>query len=175
MGYTTEFSGLGFWTDKPLKAEHIAYINSFADTRHMLYDMTQIRPGPTRAAVDVPDEAAFVLEEDKLETEAVSRDPSGRPSIYRLSSIDVNKTPPGVPSLWCQWRVNEDGNIHWDGGEKFYCYDEWLVWLIEMLLKPWGYVLNGTVDYQGEDGDDYGRIIVAHNEVTNVFQWKGGE
>jgi hypothetical protein len=73
------------------------------------------------------------------------------------------------------WTVDEDGHITWDGNEKFYCYDEWLSWLIENVLKPWGYVLNGTLDYQGEDDDDFGRLIVVDNVVTNVFQWKGGE
>jgi hypothetical protein len=160
MGYTTEFKGLGFWTDRPLSREHTLYINKFAETRHILFDMTRVRPGTTRSNVDVPDTAAFVLEDDILANGA---------------SLNYNNPPPGVPGLWCQWTVDEDGHINWDGNEKFYNFEEWLTWLIENLLKPWGYVLNGTLDYQGEDDEDFGRLIVVDNKVTNVFQWKGGE
>jgi hypothetical protein len=69
--------------------------------------------------------------------------------------------------------VDDNGHITWDGVEKFYEYVAWLEFLVNTYLKPWGYVLNGTIDYQGEDDEDFGRIIVADNEVTNCFQWRG--
>ena len=71
------------------------------------------------------------------------------------------------PSLWCQWIPTEDNmGIEWDGGEKFYCYDEWLTYIIDNFLKPWGITLSGEVEYQGEDNDDRGKIIVVDNVVT---------
>jgi hypothetical protein len=80
---------------------------------------------------------------------------------------------PGYPGIWCQWVPNEDGDlIEWDGGEKFYNYEDWIVWLIENKLKPWGYVLNGTVHWNGEDDEDSGVLEVSNNEVVshNIFE-----
>ena len=51
------------------------------------------------------------------------------------------------------------------GGEKFYNYTEWIKYLIQHFLSVWGYVLNGTVEWQGEDSRDIGRIIVENNVV----------
>ena len=90
-----------------------------------------------------------------------------------MPTIDYNAPPRGVPGLWCGWTVDDNGHIAWDGVEKFYEYVSWLEFLIRTYIKPWGYTLNGTIDYQGEDDEDFGRIIVADNEVTNCFQWRG--
>lgn len=56
--------------------------------------------------------------------------------------------------------------IAWNGHEKFYDYVEWLEYLVENFLKPWGYKLNGTVTWQGEDSGDFGKIIVKENVVS---------
>ncbi len=71
------------------------------------------------------------------------------------------------PSNYCQWVPTNDGQgIAWDGNEKFYAYVEWLGYIIENLLKPWGYTLNGEVKWQGESGPDFGIITVKDNVVT---------
>jgi hypothetical protein len=73
----------------------------------------------------------------------------------------------GQPDSYCGWVLNEDGTAFgWDGGEKFGLYVEWLRHLIERYLKPWGYILNGEVDYQGEGRADLGKIRVTENVVT---------
>lgn len=80
--------------------------------------------------------------------------------------IDHNKAPVTQPGLWCQWVPSEDGNsIEWDGGEKFYNYTEWIVYLINKILAPNGYVLNGKVDYFGEERGDVGVIEIKDNVV----------
>jgi hypothetical protein len=62
---------------------------------------------------------------------------------------------------------NEEGTaIEWDGGEKFYYYIEWITYLIDNFIGPWGYVLNGTVQWYGEDRDDIGMIIIKDNTVS---------
>ena len=72
------------------------------------------------------------------------------------------------PSFWCQWVPHEDGEyIVWDGEEKFYAYEEWLVYIIDNLLTPKGYVLNGDVKWQGEDMDDRGILTVKDNVVSS--------
>jgi hypothetical protein len=81
--------------------------------------------------------------------------------------IDHNSAPSTQPGLWCQWTPNEDGTeIEWDGGEKFYSYIEWIVYLINKVLIPNGYVLNGIVDWRGEDFNDNGSIEITDNVVV---------
>ncbi len=64
--------------------------------------------------------------------------------------------------------------IVWDGGEKFYYYSDWLVYLIHKVLAPNGYVLNGVVTWQGEETGDVGEIIVENNRVFE-HPWKGSK
>ena len=71
------------------------------------------------------------------------------------------------PGAWCGWVPNEDGTaIVWNEQEKFYDYIEWIKYLIEVYLTPWGYVVNGSVYWYGEEGGDTGRIDVENNVVT---------
>ena len=53
----------------------------------------------------------------------------------------------------------------WDGNEKFYSYIEWLEYLIDKVLAPRGYVVNGEVTWGGEDRRDTGKITVVNNKV----------
>jgi hypothetical protein len=53
----------------------------------------------------------------------------------------------------------------WNGQEKFYHYDEWLIYIIDNFLKPWGYKAEGTMRWVGEDPWDQGTLYVADNEV----------
>lgn len=81
-----------------------------------------------------------------------------------VSLGDPEKAQPG---LWCQWTVWDDGSmLEWDGGEKFYDYVEWLVYLLKHFLVPWGYTLNGSVEWMGESADDRGLISVNLNVVS---------
>ena len=73
---------------------------------------------------------------------------------------------PSTPDIWCQWRPTEDKTgIEWDDGEKFYDYTEWIEYLIEHFLKPWGYIVNGDVSWDGEESADLGVISVKDNVV----------
>ena len=81
-----------------------------------------------------------------------------------------NDPPSTQPSLWCQWISNELGTeIEWDGNEKFYNYVEWLQYIINWLT-PRGYVLNGEVQWRGEDFNDIGTIIVENNVLRTTSQ-----
>jgi hypothetical protein len=79
--------------------------------------------------------------------------------------------PDGLPDTnWCDWIVTKDGTgIEWDDRtEKFYDYVEWLQYIITQLLQPWGYTLNGTMEFRGECEDDKGEIVVEDNEITLI-------
>lgn len=160
MGYTTEFEG-GFELDKPLKLEHYNYLVVFNDIRHFRRDAEKLKdmPDPKREAVGLPlgQEGEFY----------VGSETSGfRGQVRDASTIDYNHPPATQPGLWCQWVPTDDGKtIEWDGGEKFYDYVEWLRYIIENFLKPWGYTLNGTVRWRGENFDDLGVISVISNQV----------
>jgi hypothetical protein len=159
MGYTTDFNG-SFNLNKPLSAVHAEYLIQFSSTRRMKRDANKAAnlPDPVREAVNLPigkDGEYFVGASGSFGQDKDD------------SVIDYNTSPSEQPGLWCQWVPNEDGTgIEWDGGEKFYSYVEWLDYLIYNFLAPWGYILNGEVEWQGEDRDDRGLIVVKNNEVT---------
>ena len=73
-----------------------------------------------------------------------------------------------VPGIWCDWAPSKDGKaIEWaENGVSFYSYDEWLTYLIKHFLHPWGYTLNGTVRWLGEETGDTGTLSVRDNVVT---------
>lgn len=164
MGYTTDFDGR-FTLNRTLAPEHQAYLKAFSKTRRMKRDAAKTvkRPDPKRVAVglSVGEEGGYFVG---------AQGPCGQEDFDKIKAPDVldyNREPAGQPSLWCDWSPSEDGDgIEWNGSEKFYGYVEWLEYLIEHFLKPWGYVLNGVVRWQGEDPDDRGTIVVTHNAVA---------
>lgn len=159
MGYHTDFFGT-FTLDKPLAPAHRDYLKQFSHTRRMCRDADKAAQmaDPLRLAVGLPigtDGGYFVG----------GTAPFGQGKD--LSVVDYNLAPTGQPGLWCQWIPTDLGDaIEWDGGEKFYHYTDWLIYIIDHFLKPWGYVLNGEVTWEGEGADDLGQIIVTDNVVT---------
>lgn len=159
MGYTTDFEGR-FDLDFTLTQEHADYLRAFARTRRMRRNpsRTAIRPDTTRTAVGLPlgQEAGYFVGE----TGWAGQD-------HGADIVDYNAPPEGQPGLWCQWVPTDDlAGIEWNGAEKFYDYVEWLEYIIEHFLAPWGYVLNGSVTWSGEEHEDIGKIRVADNAVT---------
>lgn len=144
MGYTTDFFG-SFEFNKPLDAETLTFLKKFNETRRMA------RKVDAKYGV----EGEFYVEGDGFMGQ--DRD---------KTVIDGNRPPKTQPGLWCQWRPNEDGTaLEWDGGEKFYCYVEWLQYLIDNVLAPKGYKLTGTVEWHGDEHGDMGQIVVKNNKV----------
>ena len=72
------------------------------------------------------------------------------------------------PGIWCQWIINSNGRLLWNGGEKFYYYVEWLQYLIDEYFKPQGYELNGKINYRGERLDDIGMIYIKENNIQQI-------
>jgi hypothetical protein len=159
MGYTTDFFG-SFGLTPTLKPEHRDYLVQFNRVRHFRrkVDVLETRPDTERIAVGLPlenDGEFYVGEEGSWQDEAV---------------IDYNKPPAGVPELWCQWVPTEDGTeIEWDGAEKFYEYVDWLQYLVDHFLEPWGYQIDGSVEWAGEDHDDRGQINVKDNKIEVAY------
>jgi hypothetical protein len=161
MGYTRDFEGK-FTLDRPLTQDQAEYINTFSLTRRMKRDplIAQGLPDPIREKVGLPvgiDGEYFV---GGLGAYGQDDDDSV------LEHNDPSSTQPG---LWCQWVPTEDGTaIEWDGNEKFYYYIEWLQYILDNFLIPWGYVLNGSVFWQGERDSDKGWICVKNNLIRTT-------
>lgn len=84
------------------------------------------------------------------------------------SVVNYNHQPDTQPGLWCQWIINDDGEIEWDQGEKFYNAGDWMIYIIDNFLAPNGYTCEGTIEARGEEDDDIWRIDVSNNVVSTV-------
>ena len=156
MGYTTYFSG-AFEFDKPVTDELRDYINKFCDTRRMIRDNDTIKEL-------YPNWKELCFNGELGEDGEYFIGGGGFFGQDRDDSIIDYNSSGSQPGLWCQWII-EDNELVWDEGEKFYEYVEWLRYLIEHFFAPSGYTLNGTVYYDGEDSDDFGKIVVVDNIV----------
>lgn len=159
MGYTTEFHGT-FTLSQPLTEAQAAYLRAFSGTRRMKRNARLLEgvADPARVAVGLPlgaDGGYFVGGGGFAGQD------------HDASVVDHNMPPAGQPGLWCQWVPTEGGDgIEWDGGEKFYDYVEWLEYLVEHFLKPWGIEIRGRVRWQGEEDEDRGVIVADGRDVT---------
>lgn len=145
MGYHTDFRGQ-IKSNKPFTPKMKAYLQRFNETRRMKREQDD---GFGIEGEFYVDGAGFMGQETT-------------PDV-----IDHNRPPKTQPSLWCQWTPTENGDgLEWDGGEKFYDYVEWMVYLIRHILNPNGYVMNGEIHWRGEEFGDTGTITVKDNVVS---------
>lgn len=155
MGYTTDFWGDGFTITPEPSEDIVALINGLASTRRMKRDMSKLFPGEDVSIYGTegefyynPETTNFGQEED-------------------VSILEYNYPPRTQPGLWLQWQYNTETKVlEWDGGEKFYNYVKWMQYLIDKILEPKGYVVNGEVEWQGESPDDRGKMTVVNNQVS---------
>jgi hypothetical protein len=195
MGYTTDFNG-HLTLSKPLTEEQFKYINKFSETRRMkrdvsilmeLYDGKFGYPGTSKEKNTL--EEIYGKQGEYFVGGLGSYGQTNDRSILDYNSppnqLDYNdggefndrweennrriKNGECQPGLWCQWIVTGDENgmvLEWDGGEKFYYYIDWLQYLINHFFTKWGVLLNGTIEWFGEERTDFGKIIVNDNVIT---------
>ncbi|ORZ39030.1 hypothetical protein BCR44DRAFT_33347 [Catenaria anguillulae PL171] len=163
MGYTTVFRG-HFSLSPALNPAQIAYLTHFAYIRHMIRDSTLCRakPDPLRAAVnlDVGTDGEFFVAAEGDYGQG-----------HDETIIEYNSQPKTQPSLWCQWVPTKDGTrIEWNRGEKFYCCEQWIEYMIANFLEPWGVKIEGKIEFAGEDPSDKGYLkIVDGHKCDRVF------
>ena len=158
MGYDTDFIG-SFDIDKPLDKETQKILKGLNQTRHMKRDTIKLAKRleiTTNECIEkYGEEGEYYFIHDKKYDDTAHYD-----------IIDYNNPPSSQPGLWCKWYYNEDENIiEWDGCEKFYEYIDWIKYIIENILEPKDYKLNGCVSWRGEEFDDIGKILIKNNEV----------
>jgi|TARA_R110000824_G_C14809443_1_gene635415 hypothetical protein len=149
MGYTTEFRGQ-FDLNKKLDDETHAFLVKFNQSRHVKRDIE-----------------GFGIEGEFFVDGEVDEWGVGGRQMSDATVVDYNRPPRTQPGLWCQWTPTDDRQgIEWDGNEKFYNYIEWIKYLTDKILEPKGYVLNGEVEWVGEEVfDDRGVIRIFDNYV----------
>ena len=158
MGYTTYFDG-GFSFNKKIDDRLRDYINGFANTRHMLYNTEKIKK-------DYEFYRIFTYDGNLGENGCLINDAKGLLDGFKTEYVLDYNNSGACPSLWAQWIVSDDGpELVWDGGEKFYEYDKWLVFYINNFFKKEDIILNGVSYYFGEDSQDAGFLIVDNNKV----------
>lgn len=85
---------------------------------------------------------------------------------YLVAFANDRHTTRGHPSLYCRWPPTLEGDaLAWGNGDNFTHYIEWLEYLLVNFFTPWGYTLNGTVEWDGEESCDMGKIIVTNNNL----------
>jgi len=170
MGYSTNFTG-SFSLDRKLDPETEKLLHNLNVSRRMKRDISKLAQikgiCESEAIKKWGSQGQFYFDKTDIWITADG------------SIIDQNCPPEGQPSLWCNWMYNKFGSsIEWDGNEKFYHYIEWIRYLITHVLEPKGYILNGLVEWEGEDSDDRGRIIINANIVKvqrAEITWKDDE
>jgi len=165
MGYTTDFWG-EFTINKPVDDETYALLEGLNRTRRMKRDIVKL--GMRKYGIENPtvQQIADWQREFGIEGEFWVYDTENSGQNVTEDVINQNTPPETQPGLWCQWYILDDRvTIAWDGGEKFYHYIEWIEYIIVTILKPRGYVVNGEVEWQGEDLSDAGMIVVKDNKV----------
>lgn len=88
---------------------------------------------------------------------------------YMSANWRSDKTRGNEPDTYCQWilkRKNNTYTIGWDEGEKFYKYEEWLQYILDTHLIPFGLSLSGNVRYQGEEIGDSGILTIKNDKVV---------
>ena len=170
MGYTTEFNGK-FVIDRPVDDETYDLLNGLASTRRMKRDVAKLGKRVHKKARATQADVLAWEKEFGAQGEFWYGDTNASGQNHTDDLIDYNRPPDSQPSLWCQWNIQEDKQtIAWDGGEKFYKYVEWITYLVEKILAPRGYTLNGSVTWQGEDDEDAGQIEIVDNAVNEKWR-----
>ena len=167
MGYTTDFTG-SIKFDRPLTTEHADYLRKLNDTRRMKRDVKKLMEKhngelgyPSKTAPSNTPEEIYGVEGEFF----VGGGGFGGQD-HDDTILDFNRSSSTQPGLWCGWTITEDNTaLEWDGGEKFYNYVEWLEYMMKNFFIKWGYRLNGEIEWQGEDNEDIGKIVIINNLV----------
>lgn len=175
MGYTTDFYG-EFGFSRPLKPVEKDFLNKLASTRRVKRDVKKLfeiyKGNDGNPFASCPEEIYghegeyFVGNDNTSCASIVNYNCAPGENSYGDAILNPDKNRLGQPGLWLQWVPNEDGDcLEWDECEKFYAYIEWLEYLINHFFSKWGVMLNGIVDWDGEDREDFGKIVVINNSI----------
>lgn len=101
-------------------------------------------------------------------TAVLNNKPADAPSVF--ASIEAADPKPELP--WCTGllTVSEDrSKLMPEEDDSRHGLDTWLQIARDFFLAPNGYVLEGSIDFEGEDQDDRGTIFVKDNVLELVY------
>lgn len=155
-------------------------LNEFFRTRHMrrsvaalekMYPSYDARASHTLFGDgDFGEEGVWYLPELTTGSDFVLSEPMPE-GLEGMESLNI--PPKGLPDLYCRLElIQDDANnssiLRWNGAEKAYNIPEWLSFLADVLGDK-GYVLNGVLHADIEDGWRMYDIVVSENKVQ-VFE-----
>lgn len=184
MGYQTIFNG-EIEIVPPLNESERSFLEDFNQTRRMIRTKGPLFVGGSGWKGQGGDDD--VLDHNRASGEK----PYGRAFPTDATEEELKHYEEGgQPGLWCQWTPAEDGaSLAWDEGEKFYNASEWMRYIVTNLLSgesarayvsqhlhederlkdfTFDHVLNGEIDADGEESDDFWRLVVTDSRVEVV-------
>jgi hypothetical protein len=165
MGYTTDFKGK-FKFSKQLNDNQILYLKKLSNTRRIERNSSLCENffDPVRTAVNLP--VGIQGEFCVFGTGFAGQNTD--PTVLNYNNPSKNQ-----PSLWLQFEPDDEGKYYlWNQTEKFYCYFEWLAYVIVNILNKWdGIYLTGTIYYKGERRGDTGKIK-AYKDKIEIYHGK---
>ncbi|KAL9647057.1 hypothetical protein ABK040_016532 [Willaertia magna] len=99
------------------------------------------------------------------------------PNNFDLLYYNYDAAPLCQPTLKCPWRYNKEKNVLESDGDNEFIedYADWLVYIVNVVLKPEGFIVNGDVKYIHESTNSYaneirnlkefGNNIIEYNEI----------
>lgn len=69
------------------------------------------------------------------------------------------------PSIYCQWRIHEDKQSIFCNDVLDESYVDWLVYILNKVLRPNGYNLIGTVVLKSSETDKIKTLEIKNNDV----------
>lgn len=152
MGYKIYFDG-AIGLVPTLSIAHRNYLREFSDTyRKTLPRCDERLPDTLRNAVGLP---------------------FGEDGEYCCLRTSHGWAPPPAsqPSNHCVWAPGSEGStlVSADDPEYSAYAAEWMEYVMEHFITPWGYAGNGSVKWQGDDAYDKGVIIVKDNIVSVIL------
>lgn len=165
MDYSITLSGQ-FKLDKTLDKATANLINGLAKTRRMKRNLEKLA---NKYEIDYQEakqkfgiDGEFYYDPNDFKNYGQTKD----------ETIENFFSPPSTqPSIWCQWIYsNEDNIIKWNQNTKLNNFTEWIIYIIEKILKPRNYKLTGSVKWVGSDSFDKGEININNNKVRIIEQ-----
>lgn len=157
MGYMTFYYGK-FNLDRLLDNETFNLLVGLASTRRMIRDTKKLEEMGFGEAKLFGTEGELFFNPNDFDNFGQSWDDS---------ILDYNNPPGNQPYSWLTWIPTDDRKgIIWNETPNSYHSELWIQYIVEEILKPRGYVLNGLVKAEGEEQVDNWQIKIIDNVVT---------
>ena len=158
MGYDTYFNG-EFELDRLLTDDQREFLDLWLSGDHVARDADLLK---SAACSKQNLECLNLLDRLGMEPGEECVNYIGHPN----DGAETGHDPHSLPGRHCYWQISPRGaTISCERGSSF-LYVEWLTYIIEHFIKPWGYTLNGEVYWDGDQNDDRGKIEVIDNVIT---------